>query len=167
MRLGAMAMLSPDLFPKAKLAAELETLLFADGTEFLKAEYSAQSASMAAILTRIDDDGLAAKVDAAVGPEFLRAIRDVQPRYEAMVSERLRRDKVTGQNLVQTRSALQAAIVHYAFKVLSTVESDDPATEEVARAALLPIANHRRAADVRGQKAGAEAPTAPVGDETK
>jgi hypothetical protein len=133
MRLQAMAMLSVDRFPKAKRAAELDALLFAGGTEFLKAEYDSQSASMAAILKRIDDDGLRKDLDALAGPEFLQAIRDVQPRYETMVSERLRRDKAAGQNLSETTRGLQAAIVNYAGKLIGTIEHDDLGTAEAAR----------------------------------
>ena len=48
------SMLRPDLYPKAKLAAELDAKLFAQGTEFLKAEYASQSSSMGALLQMID-----------------------------------------------------------------------------------------------------------------
>jgi hypothetical protein len=122
MRLQAMAMLSPERFPKTKRAAELDTVLFVDGLEFLKAEYKSQSTSMAVLLKRIDDDHLEADVNAIAGPDFLKAIRDVQPRYEAMVSERLRRDNATGQNLSATVRGLQAAIVNYASKMVGTIQ---------------------------------------------
>jgi hypothetical protein len=171
MRIQGMAMLLASKFPKAKRAAELDVLLFADGMEFLKAEYGSQSTGMAAILNRIDADGLQADIDAIAGDEFLKAVRDVQPRYEAMVSERLRRDKATGQNLLETTRGLQAAIVNYATKVLGTIEHDDPDTVEAARVALLPIANHREAAAVRDAAAVARAqrgaPEAPAGDAAK
>jgi len=159
LRLTGMAMLSPDKFPKAKRAAELDALLFPDGMDFLKLEYSSQSASMGAILQRIDDDNLAADIDSVAGPEFLKALREIQPRYEAMVSERLRRDKEMGQNLLETTRGLQSAIVNYANKVIGTIEHDEPATTEWARVALLPIANHRAANAIRAQRAViAEAP---------
>ena len=50
-------MLRPDLYPKAKLAAELDARLFAQGTELLKAEYASQS-SMGVLLQMIDNDKL-------------------------------------------------------------------------------------------------------------
>jgi hypothetical protein len=136
LRIQGMAMLSPDAFPKAQRAAELDTLLFSESMEFLKAEYSSQSSSMGAILKRIDKDGLQADVDSVAGPEFLKALRDVQPRYGAMVSERLRRDTATGQNLLETTRGLQAAIVNYASKVIGTIDHEDPETTEAARVAL-------------------------------
>jgi hypothetical protein len=154
MRIQAMAMLPAAQFPKAKRAAELDVLLFAEGSEFLKAEYAVQGPAMAAILRRIDEDKLAADADAIAGPEFLEAIRDVQPRYEAMLSERLRRDKATGQNLLETTRALQAAIVNYATKLIGTIDDDDLDTTETVRRALLPIANFREAA-ARGASSGA------------
>ncbi len=63
--------------------------------------------------------GQAASGDhALIGAEFLQAARAIQPRYEAMVSERLRRDKVTGQNLLEMTRGLQSAIVNYATKLV-------------------------------------------------
>jgi hypothetical protein len=145
MRLQAMGMLNPEVFPKAPRAAQLETSLFAEGTEFLKAEFASQSTSMASLLQRIDADKLAQDIDELAGKEFLQAVRNVQPRYEAMVKERLRRDNASGQNFAETVRAIQAAIVNYAAKIIGTIEHDDPATTEVARIALLPIHNHREA----------------------
>jgi hypothetical protein len=157
MRIQAMAMLSPARFPKATRAAEIDALLFTAGMEFLKAEYAEQSTRMSAILAQIDTDKLAPDLDAIAGVEFLQAVRDVQPRYEVMVRERLRRDKAMGQNLLDIVRGLQAAIVNYAAKIIATIEDDDPATVEAARVALVPIANHRAAAKAR---AAADAPAA-------
>jgi hypothetical protein len=153
MRLQAMAMLESSKFAKAKRAAELETSLFAEGTEFLKAEYASQSTSMGAILQRIDDDGLQTDIDDVAGKEFLQAVRDVQPRYGAMVKERLRRDKAMGENLADNVRAIQGGIVNYASKVIGTIEHDEPETLEAARVALLPITNYREAS-ARGVSTG-------------
>ncbi|HEY4121445.1 MAG TPA: hypothetical protein VGM56_26450 [Byssovorax sp.] len=127
----------------AKRAAELDYALFQGSMEFLKAEYAVQSTRMSAVLQQIDDQKLQHDLDRLAGAVFVRAIRDVQPRYEVMVQERLRRDKATGQNLGDTVRALQAAIVSYATKVCGAVEHDEPETAETARVALLPILNHR------------------------
>ena len=151
------AMLRPDLYPKAKVAAEIDAKLFAQGTEFLKAEYASQSSSMAVLLQMIDDDKMEKDINAVVGPDFLTAIRDVQPRYETMVKERLRRDTASGQNLTERVRSIQNAIVNYASKVVGSVEHDDPATAEAARVALLPIVNHREAAAAAQRSAPAAA----------
>jgi hypothetical protein len=148
MRFQAIAMLNAKKYPRAKRAAELDSMLFAEGTEFLKAEYASQRTTMGSILQRID-----------AGKEFLQAIRDVQPRYEAMVKERLRRDKAMGQNLSDNVRELQAAIVNYASKVIGTIEHDEPETAETARVALLPITNFREAS-ARGA-AGSNEPAEP------
>lgn len=144
--LSALAMLDHDAFPNAKAAAEMDTKLFAGGMEFLKADYPTQASTMSSILRRIDDDDLAKAIDALVGKDFLKAIRSVQPRYEAMVSERLRRDKATGQNLLDATRGLQAAIVNYAQKLIGGMDEDDAESVEDTRKALLPIANHRDSA---------------------
>lgn len=158
----AMAMLRPDIYPKAQRAAEIDAKLFPQGTEFLKSEYAAQSTSMATLLQVIDEGGLEHDINDILGPEFLAAVRDVQPRYAAMVKERLRRDKAAGQNLFETIRAIQAAIVNYAGKVIGAIEHDDPATEEMARVALLPILNHRDATAAAQRAAKATPKPAPV-----
>lgn len=163
LRLQGLAMLPQDRYPKAARAGELDGQLFGQGMEFLKADYPTQGTSMGAILRRIDQDKLQAEIDALIGAEFLQAARAIQPRYETMVSERLRRDKVTGQNLLEMTRGLQAAIVNYATKLVATVDEDDPETVEVARVALLPIANFR-AANPRGTPESADAPAEPVAD---
>jgi len=162
MRIQAMAMLSAKEFPQAKRAADLDVQLFAGGMEFLKAEYGAQSTSMAAILERIESDGLAKEIDDIAGPQFLKALRHVQPRYEAMVKERLRRDNAIGQNLSEMTRTLQAAIVNHASKIIGTIEHDEPDTLEAARLALLPISNFRDAAAGRAQRAAKDEAPAPA-----
>ncbi len=164
MRGQATAMLRPDVHPQARRAAVLDAKLFPQGTEFLKSDYASQSTSMATVLQTIAQEGLETDVHEVIGAEFLSAVRDVQPRYEAMVRERLRRDRAAGQNLFETIRALQAAIVNYAGKVIGSIEHDDPATVETARLALLPILNHRdavAAAQRAGKSASAAATPAP------
>lgn len=156
------AMLRQDVYPVARLAAEIDAKLFVQGTEFLKAEYASQSSSMGVLLQTIDHDKMDKDINSVVGPDFLAAIRDVQPRYEAMVKERLRRDNASGQNLTERVRAIQNAIVNYASKVVGSVEHDDPATAEAARVALLPIVNHRDAV-AAAQRSAPAAAVAPAG----
>lgn len=155
LRLTGLTMLPAADYPRARRAAQLDALLFAEGTEFLKLDYAAQSTAMSALLERIATDGLQKEIDDLAGAEFLKAIKSVQPRYETMVTERLRRDKAMGQNLLETTSALRDAIVNYASKMIGSIEHDDPATTETARVALLPIANHREANAARQARTGA------------
>jgi hypothetical protein len=160
LRLQGLSMLDPKRFPKATAAAELEVKLFPNGTGFLGAEYVEQSTSMSTILRLVDEDGLQKSVDTLAGPEFLTALRNVQPRYEAMVQERLRRDAAMGQNLLETVRDLQAAILNYAQKVIGMVEHDDASTVDVVKKALRPIDAHREAL-AKGGGAAAEAPATP------
>jgi hypothetical protein len=153
LRLTGLTMLPADEYPRARRAAQLDALLFAEGTEFLKLDYAAQSTAMGALLERIATDGLQKEIDDLAGAEFLKAIKSVQPRYETMVTERLRRDKAVGQNLLETTRGMQEAIVNYAAKVIGTIEHDDPTTTEAARVALLPIANLRDAFAARQARA--------------
>ncbi|MFW5740194.1 MAG: hypothetical protein ACOC1F_07495 [Myxococcota bacterium] len=80
----------------------MEWRLFQDSSDFLKEELVSQNTRMAALLKQIDDDQLQAKIDSLCGPEFLAACREVQPKYKAMVSERLRRDEAAGTNLTDS-----------------------------------------------------------------
>lgn len=166
MGLQALAMLPQDRYPKAHRAAELEAQLFGQGMEFLKADFPTQSINMSAILLRIQQDKLQAEIDALVGPDFLHAAREIQARYETMVSERLRRDKVTGQNFLEMTRGIQAAIVNYATKLVAMADEDEPATIETVRVALLPIANFRaaNARDTRATPASPAAPAEPAAD---
>lgn len=161
MRLQAAAMIVEHGGEDAKRATALDAMLFHGTTEFLKAEYSVQSTSMGSILKLIESEALEPDIHRIAGPVYLAAVRSVQPRYEAMVKERLRRDTASGQNLNETVRALQAAIVNYASKVTGTVEHDDPASAESARVALLPILNHRDTTAARGTGPGAPPATTP------
>ena len=154
-RLVALALLPQDVYPRAKRSADLDVALFSGVFAFLKDDYGIQNASMAAHLKRIDDDKLGPEINDLAGPECLKAIRSVQPRYEAMVSERLRRDKASGTNLNGLTQALQGAIVNYATKVAASVEHDDAEAAEVARIALLPLVNYRESAATRAARGAA------------
>ena len=75
-RLTGFAMLRPEDYPRARRAAELDALLFAEGTEFLRLDYPAQSTAMGALLERIATDGLEKDLNDLAGPEFFKALRD-------------------------------------------------------------------------------------------
>jgi len=143
-RLEGLTML-PRTYPQSGRAAEILALLFPGGMEFLRSEFATQSTKMRSILQLIDTDHLADEIDALAGKEFLAAIREIQVRYENMVTERLRRDSATGQSFVETVRSLQSAIVNYAGKIIGSIEHDEEETIERARLALLPIVNFREA----------------------
>lgn len=145
MRIDAMAMLDPSEFPLVSDAVELGARLFPSGTGFLSLDYAQQATAMSAELRLVDEDGLGKRIDKVAGPQFLAAVRGIQPRYERMVQERMRRDAATGQNLLETARELQAAIADYAQKVVGMVDRDDPDTVAVVREMLRPIDAFREA----------------------
>lgn len=150
-RAVAYSMLPVEQYPKAARAGELVRTLFGDGNlEFLRGTYTDQLAAMAAILRRIDEDGLAKDLDAVCGGEFLAHCRAMQPKYEAMVKGYLGRDPGMTDNLREHRRGVQAAIVTYATRVCATVDEEDPESAETARLALLAIVNSRSNAARRG-----------------
>ncbi|MFS8071263.1 MAG: hypothetical protein ACMG6S_33255 [Byssovorax sp.] len=161
-RLLAYAGLPVALFPKARRAQEIVDSLFGDGgLGFLRDTYVLQWSAMSVLLKRIDDEGLAADIDKLAGPEFLQHIRNVHPRYEAMVQTSLQRD-ASQQNLLEHVRLIQRAVVAYATRVCATVEDDDSTTIEAARDALAAIDKMRlMAANKRGSNAEAELPAEP------
>lgn len=141
-RAESYALLPSDEFPLAERAGQILQLLFPDGLSFLKLTYAEQAANTSALLRRIDEDGLQRELDAICGPEFLRHVRKLQPRYDAMVQAQLsQRD--AGPDLASQVRAIARAIVTYATRVAATVEDDDPKTLSRAREALRPLDQFR------------------------
>lgn len=137
-RLEAYATLPAEDFPRAERAQELLTMLFPEGLGFLKLPYIEQLAEMEILFKRIDEEELAADLDALCGPEFLRNFRSVLPRYRAMVQAGLQRAGGS-EDLAEHRIRLAAAIVDYAIKVAATHDEEDPRSLDRIRAALRPI----------------------------
>lgn len=160
-RLLAYAELPSALFPQARRAQEIIDTLFGDsGLGFLRDNYILQWSTMNVLLKRIDAEGLAADIDMIAGPEFLQHIRNVHPRYEAMVQGALQRD-AGQQNLRDHVRLIQRAVVAYATRVCATVEDDDDSTADTARTALAAIEKMRLiASSKRASSAGADAATA-------
>jgi len=145
-RLLSYATLPVARFPKAKRAREILDQLFgADGLAFLRETYPVQWSTMDMTLKRIDNEGFAEDIDDLAGPEFLRQIRHVHPRYRTMVQAVFQRE-ATGPNLLDHLRLLQRAVVNYATKICATVEDDDAASIETARDALAPIEQIRQMA---------------------
>jgi hypothetical protein len=162
-RLVAYAGLSATLFPKARRAQEIVDSLFGDaGLGFLRDAYVLQWSTMSVLLKRIDDEGLAPEIDKLAGPEFLQHIRNVHPRYQAMVQSSLQRES-SQQSLLEHVRLIQRAVVAYATRVCATVEDDDDATIEAARDALAAIEKMRLTASSK-RLGGTEPETTPEPD---
>ena len=164
-RLTAYAGLPIGLFPRARRAQEIVDSLFGEGgLGFLRDAYVLQWSTMSVLLKRIDNEGLAADIDKLAGSEFLQHIRNVHPRYEAMVRTSLQRDS-SQQNLLEHVRLIQRAVVAYATRVCATVEDDDDASAEAARDALAAIDVMRAtASNKRGNTADAEPSAEPAAE---
>lgn len=150
LRLQGYASLPTEQVPRAGRAAALLTQLFgSDGLSFLRDSYSAQLATMQALLQRIAEDKLDKELDSLCGPEFLAHIRALLPRYERMVHAMLSRASGPGQNLLSHRAALSRAVVGYATSICATVDEEDVATVQQALAALAPLDGQRTAIAAR------------------
>lgn len=159
-RLEAYSTLPVALYPRAAKAAELLAKLFGPTSKpaFLRDVYAMQWTAMAAVLKRIDDDGMQRDIDDLIGPEFLSEAKRIQPLYGAMVKGVLTREDGFGQNLATHTRAMQRAIVDYAIKMCATIDEDDPATVDVARTALRPIEQYRNNNAARRNAAPPAAP---------
>ena len=132
----------PAKYERAQKAKRLLGEVFPEGTGFLRLSYGEQYVTMDTLLKRIDSEGLAKLIDAVVGPELLQEIRSVHPRYEAMLSRRLK-DAGPADSLREHLRLLQRSILEYTTAVATTVDSDDPSTIAPAREAFRPIDNYR------------------------
>lgn len=160
LRLEGYASLSRELVPRAGRAAELLAELFgSEGLSFLKVTYSAQLATMQALLQRIAEDKLDKELDALCGPEFLARIHALLPRYERMVHAALSRKSGPAENLLSYRNALSRAVLGYATAICATVDEQDSETVEQALAALAPLAGQRTA--VAARRSATDSPEPP------
>lgn len=140
-RLAAYASLPKADFPKAARAQELHDSLFPQGLAFTQITYAEQLAAMDAMLKRIDDEKMAKDLDALAGSDFLANVRNIHPRYTAMVSASLTSDNMAP--LTPHVRAMAQAIVELATKLCAQVDSDDPTTVEPVLTALAPIRQFR------------------------
>lgn len=143
-RLEHYSLLPADRFPKAARARELWLSLATGLNDALGLPYTEQLASMDSVLKRIDDEGLAAELNALCGPEFLDHARTCQAQYRAMVQRRLQAAGPS-DSLPSHIKALGRAISEYATRVAASVDEDDAGSLERALSALRPIDNHREA----------------------
>ena len=159
-RLEAYALLPDEDFPRAERARELGAQLFPEGLGFLNLPYIEQLAAMELLLARIEQEKLAADLDALCGPAFLANLRAIVPRYRAMVQGGLQRPD-DAANLQEHRRKLSAAIVDYATKIAALYDEEDPKSLDRIRRALRPI-DALRAQLSRRPGAGDPAPADPT-----
>lgn len=129
---------------QAVRARKVASKLFGtDGLSFTQQAFPVQAESMGEILRLIDQDGLAAELDALLGPHVLVALRACQTQYEAMVDARMSRDARKTTDLARLRGKLQRAIARHCSAVLTLLDEKVPGTLPLVLAALRPLAVHR------------------------
>lgn len=141
------------LLEQAKRAREIRArLLTLDGVSFLRLPYPEQAEVTRSILNLIDQDELGPEIDELVGDDVLPALRDMQVRYDAMVSRRAERSrsKEAADNLRLHQLGMQRALRRYAAAIYSLYDDDDPLSGERVFAALRPILSFRERAGNSG-----------------
>jgi hypothetical protein len=157
MNLESHALLPAERSKKSGPAKELLHLLFKDGLGFLTWPHAEQQVAMGLLLKRIDEEGLAARIDAVCGPELLANIRANQALYTAMVQAGS--GPGSDVSLGEMTRGISDAVVDYAVSVCATVDRKDPDTVKEARELLRPIDELR---EQQLARASAEAPKPPV-----
>lgn len=155
LRISAYALLPTEADPLVARARVLETSLFPDGMGFLKAAMEAEWAASEQLLKRIDDEKLAADVDAVAGSAFLAEVRAAHGVYGEVLS--ITKAQAVPEDVVALLAPLRAvvrAIGDYAVQVVATVDREDPATIKAARNALLPLDRYREGAARRAARGG-------------
>jgi hypothetical protein len=149
---------------RAERAAVIVELLFANGLEFLRRNYNEQSQLMANLLGVVEAEELDEELGELIGEELLPILRACQRRYEAMVNERLARDKnTTIGDLNEHRNIISRYVYLYTNAVIGTLNHAKPNTVESVETALLPIINVRLGRDAL---VGRRAANASVGVDT-
>lgn len=127
--------------------------VFPDGTRFLKLAGRREWAESDVLLERLDEEGLAAQIDALIGPEQLAFVRRAHEAYgEALGLGRDVESQAESTALRDAIDALASAISDYGRILVGEVEPDDEASVARFRRAVAPIeaqreANRRAASD--------------------
>lgn len=149
-RLQAYAMLPPETYPDAKRAIEILYSLFGEsGLSFLTESYPEQFAIAESVISRIDNENMAADIDRLAGKEFLENVRNQHIAYGKMVQAVLQREETITDDLSEHLRAMGQEVVDYAMKVLASIDRDKAATIAAARTALRPIDAFREATQRR------------------
>jgi hypothetical protein len=126
-------------------------LFGSNGVAFIQQPFFEQAAAMAALLRLIDEDGHDSDLAELVGEKWLLALRVCQIKYEAMIDDRLARERGKQQNLAKGRSKLRRMISAYNTAVLTMLDEQEPETLDVVVAALRPMVRIR---EILSQRAG-------------
>ncbi len=127
----------PMLRKRAAIAAKLHDRLFgAEGTKWVQSSWVVQAETMATILALIEADGLSQELAEVVGPELPALLFAVQPHYDDIVSDRMRRAEAPSDDFRELRAQLRWQIDHYRIAVETMRDRKQPETFAVVENAL-------------------------------
>jgi hypothetical protein len=162
-RLSAYADLSPEFADDQAEAAEIHHVLFPHGMGFLKLPYAKQWAEGSAILHRIAERELAARIDYFAGTPFLVQVRARHTDYGvALGITKPKPALVAQESLLEPLREVRAAMLTYARILVSAVDNED-LEAQIAQEALVPLADLR--VKTRSAKKKAAAKTVVEGPE--
>jgi hypothetical protein len=129
---------------KAGRARYVHDRLFgSDGVAFVQQPYLEQAAAMGSLLRLIDADGHEYDLAELVGGDWLKLLRICQIRYEAMIDDRLARERGKSLNLATIRNKLRRVISIYNNAVITLLDEEVPETLDVVVTALRPMVRIR------------------------
>jgi hypothetical protein len=147
MRLDATAALPVETYPEASRAQEIVGTLFPNGLGFLTLPMDAEWSVSDELVTRIEEDGLAADINALAGPEYLAEVKAAHLVYgEVLGITKAKAPPAETTALSEPLRDVGRAISDYTLQVLATADRERPDTIESARAALHPLDRYREGA---------------------
>lgn len=137
--------LPEETFPLARRAGFLVATLFPTGLSFLKADYASQWAETQKRLDRIDEEALAADIDAVAGPEFLAEVRRIHKLYGQALGVTKAQPEVATPSLAVPLREVGAAIALHALQLVAVCLDEEASIESraAARDALRPLDEYR------------------------
>lgn len=144
-RLASYSRLPADRYPKAERAAEIHSVLFESGLEFLTRPYKAQWAEGQKRLQLIDKNGYADDVAGLAGPEFLAEVRRAQGAYGKALGVTKAEELPPDANVLEPLREVGRRVVDLSLQLLAWSAADSKA-EPAVRKALKPIDDLRAAA---------------------
>jgi hypothetical protein len=159
MRLDAASALPVDTYPEALRAQEIVSTLFPNGLGFLTLPMEAEWSVSDELVKRIEEDGLAADINALAGPQYLAEVKAAHLVYgEVLGITKAKAPPAEMTPLLEPLREVGRAIGDYMLQVLATADRERPDTIKSARAALRPLDRHREDAARRagGKSANSE-----------
>ncbi len=130
----------PTLRERGKRARKLHERLFgAEGTAFTQRAYIEQVESTDALLRLIEEDGLAAEIEATLGPELLPILLVCQDQYDDMVGDRMSRTGSGNDDFNHLRKKLRWKIERYCNALETLRDDEEPDSYALVDKALLSL----------------------------